>query len=117
MGGAVHWLLEVSVNDGQLDTFKALIAEMVEATQKEPGTLIYEWYFDEEERNCQINERYIDSAATMTHLTSFAGFAERFMAAVTPVNFIVMGDADAAVREELAGLNPQYLTKEAGLAR
>ena len=42
MGSEVHWLLEVSVNDGQLDTFKALIAEMVEATQREPGTLIYE---------------------------------------------------------------------------
>ena len=80
MGGTVHWLLEVSVNDGQLDTFKALIAEMVEATQKEPGTLIYEWYFDEQEQTCQINERYTDSAATMAHLTSFAGFAERFMA-------------------------------------
>jgi hypothetical protein len=53
----------------------------------------------------------------MAHLTSFAGFAERFMAAVTPVNFIVMGDADAAVREGLAGLNPRYLTQEAGFAR
>ena len=117
MSSTVHWLLEVSVNEGQLDAFIALMSEMVAATQNEPDTLIYEWYFDEEKRICQINERYRDSAATMVHLQSFGGFAERFMAAVTPVNFIVMGDPDMAVREGLAGLNPLYLSQEAGFSR
>jgi hypothetical protein len=36
---------------------------------------------------------------------------------VTPVNFIVMGDPDTAVREGLAGLNPTYLSQEAGFSR
>ena len=117
MTSTIHWLLEVSVNEGQLEAFQALMGEMVAATQNEPDTLIYEWYFDEEKRTCQINERYRDSAATMVHLQSFGGFAERFMAAVTPVNFIVMGDPDTAVREGLAGLNPTYLSQEAGFSR
>ena len=117
MASTVHWLLEVSVNEGQLEAFEALMGEMVAATQNEPDTLIYEWYFDEEKQICQINERYRDSAATMVHLHSFGGFAERFMAAVTPVNFIVMGDPDTAVREGLAGLNPTYLSLEAGFSR
>jgi hypothetical protein len=53
----------------------------------------------------------------MVHLQSFGGFAVRFMAAVTPVNFIVMGNPDSAVREGLAGLNPSYLLLEAGFSR
>lgn len=117
MEKTVHWLLEVSVNEGKLQDFKTLMGEMVAATQAEPGTLIYEWYFDESQQTCQINERYQDSSATMVHLQSFGGFADRFMAAVTPVNFIVMGAPDESVREGLAGLNPTYLRQEAGFSR
>ena len=43
--------------------------------------------------------------------------AERFMAAVTPVNLIVMGDPDDAVREGLAGLNPAYVLQADGFSR
>lgn len=117
MEKTVHWLLEVSVNEGKLQDFKTLMGEMVAATQAEPGTLIYEWYFDESQQTCQINERYQDSSATMVHLQSFGGFADRFMAAVTPVNFIVMGAPDESVREGLAGLSPTYLRQEAGFSR
>jgi quinol monooxygenase YgiN len=117
MESTVHWLLEVSVNEGQLETFKELMTEMVAATKNEPDTLIYEWYFNEDHSICQINERYRDSAATMVHLQSFGGFAVRFMAAVTPVNFIVMGNPDTAVREGLAGLNPSFLLLESGFSR
>ena len=42
MESTVHWLLEVSVNEGQLETFKELMTEMVAATKNEPDTLIYE---------------------------------------------------------------------------
>ena len=65
MESTVHWLLEVSVNEGQLDAFKELMTEMVAATKNEPDTLIYEWYFNEDHSTCQISERYRDSAATM----------------------------------------------------
>ena len=117
MNKTVHWLLEVSINEGQLDTFKTLIQEMVAATQGEPDTLIYEWCFNEEQTSCQINERYRDSAATMRHLKSFGGFAERFMTAVTPLNLVVLGNPDANVREGLAGLNPTCLAMHSGFFR
>jgi hypothetical protein len=68
--------------------------------------LIYEWCFNEEQTSCQINKRYGDSAATMRHLQSFGGFAERFMTAVTPLNLVLLGNRNANVREGLAGLNP-----------
>ena len=43
MSDNVHWLLEVSIKPGQLDTFKSVMAEMVAATNaNEPDTLNYE---------------------------------------------------------------------------
>ena len=53
----------------------------------------------------------------MTHLQDFGSFAERFMMAVTPVYFIVLGNPSADLRDGLAGLNPRYLKLEAGFAR
>jgi len=117
MQKTVHWLLEVSINKGQLDTFKVLIQEMVAATQDEPDTLIYEWCFNGDESACQINERYRDSAAAMRHLQSFEGFATRFLAAVTPVKLVVLGNPDAGIREGLAGLNPIYFDIQSGFSR
>ena len=38
MSSTVHWLLELDVKDGQLDSFKTLMNEMVTATRAdEPG--------------------------------------------------------------------------------
>ena len=117
MSDSVHWTLEVVVNDGQLDAFKTLLSEMVSSTKNEVNTLIYEWYFNEDESVCFINERYRDSAAAMTHLQEFGGFAERFMTSVTPQRLVVMGNPDGNVREALAGLDPDYYEMHAGFFR
>ncbi len=119
MSDAIHWVLEVAIEDGQLDAFKALMTEMVAATQaNEPGATHYEWYISDDEKTCHIYERYIDSAATMTHLGSFGqNFAERFLAAVAPSRLVVYGDPDAAVRDALAGFGALHMTQIGGFAR
>ncbi len=67
MSDAIHWVIELAIKDGQLDAFKALMTEMVEATQaNETGATHYEWYISDDEKTCHIYERYVDSAATMT---------------------------------------------------
>jgi len=43
MSHNVHWLLEVSIKPGQLDTFKSVMTEMVATIKEnEPDTLNYE---------------------------------------------------------------------------
>ena len=43
MADNIHWILELDINDGKSDDFKALMTEMVDATQAdEPDALIYE---------------------------------------------------------------------------
>mgnify|MGYP001597568073 FL=1 len=110
MNAHVHWLLEVDVKDGQIGAFKALMEEMVAATQAdEPGTLNYEWFFNDGETVCHIYERYADSAATMVHMGNFGSkFAQRFLSMVTPTRFSLYGAPDDTVREALSGLAPQF---------
>jgi quinol monooxygenase YgiN len=119
MSDAVSWVLELSVKDGQLDTFKALAREMSETTQAdEPGATHYEWFIDADGKTIHICERYADSAATMVHLGNFgAKFAERFLACVDPARLMVYGDPSEEVRGALAGLGAAHMTQFAGFAR
>jgi quinol monooxygenase YgiN len=119
MSEVVHWVLEVAIQPGQTEAFKALMKEMVDATKaNEPDTLAYEWNISADGGTCHIYERYKDSAATLTHLGSFGkNFAKRFMPMVKPGKFCVYGRPSADVQKGLAGLNPIYFNPIGGFGR
>ena len=118
MSSIVSWNLRLSIKDGQLDNFNALMEEMVEATQEESGTLMYEWFLGENSDTCHIYERYADSDAVMAHLGNFgARFAERFLTYLEPTNFTVYGNPSDQVRGALEGLGPTYMGLIGGFAR
>ena len=119
MSDNVHWLLQLNIKEGELDNLKALMNEMVEATQaNEPGTTNYEWFVSDDGKTCHIYERYVDSAATMVHLGNFgANFAERFLAILEPTSFVVYGDPSNEVREALAGMGAVHMSQTAGFTR
>lgn len=119
MTGQVHWMLELAVKDGQLDTFRTLMEEMVAATRaNEPDTLNYEWSISDDGTTCHIYERYRDSAAVMTHLAWFgANAAQRFLAAAEPKRLVVYGTPDAAATKALDKLGAVYMKPFGGFAR
>ena len=93
MKDTVYWVLELDVQAGRENDFRALMAEMVGTTQaNEPGTLNYEWSTSADGKRCHIYERYVDSEAVMTHLGTFGGrFATRFLEVLKPTRFVVCG--------------------------
>ena len=115
----ISWILEVRVRSGRENDFRPLMAEMVAATEaNEPGTLSYEWSVSADGGVCHIYERYTDSTAVMTHLTTFRGrFAARFERVLEPVRTVVYGAPSAAVKDALADLNPRYMEPAAGFNR
>ena len=119
MSDNVHWVIELEIKQGELDNFKALMNEMVEATRaNEPGTMNYEWFISDDESSCHLYERYADSAATMTHLGWFGqNFAERFMAAVAPTRLVVYGDPNDEVRAALSAFGAVHMAQIGGFAR
>ena len=118
MSDIVFWVLELAIKPGEHDNFKALMKDMVEATQaNEPNTMNFEWFISEDNKSCHIYERYADSAAVMTHLGNFAEFAERFMATMDLTRLMVYGNASDEVKEALSGFGAVHLTSIGGFAR
>lgn len=119
MSDVVHWILEVAIQPGQADAFKALMKEMVAATQaNEPGTLAYEWNLSADGGTCHIYERYKDPAATMVHLGNFGkNFAKRFVPMVKPGRLSVYGTPSEDVKKGLAGSGAVYYQPIGGFGR
>jgi quinol monooxygenase YgiN len=106
------------VKPGQLESFRALMAEMVESTQAEPGALIYEWSISDEASVIHLYERFADSAATLTHLAAFGEkFALQFLAAVDPTRLVVYGTPSDEVKGGLSAFGPVYTAPFGGFAQ
>ena len=118
MDTQVSWMLEVAVKPGQLETLRVLMREMVGSTRAEPGALGYEWFVGDDGGVVLLAERYADSAAALAHLAAFGErFAGRFLAAVDPTRFTVMGCPSDAVKAALGGFDPAYLRPFGGFVR
>lgn len=117
MSDHVHWRLELEVQSGK-DELNNLTAELVSASEAEPGTLVYEVSMSSDGKTCHFYERFADSAAALAHLGGFqANFAEQFMQVFKPVRIVVYGSPNAQVKEALAAFGPEYMKSVAGFAR
>ncbi|MEM9635289.1 MAG: antibiotic biosynthesis monooxygenase family protein [Pseudomonadota bacterium] len=115
----ISWVFSVSVKDGALEKLKTLIDKMADHSKSaEPGTLGYQWSISDDGKNAQVHEHYRDSAAALSHLSSFnANFAGPLMELVTPTGMVVFGDPDAALKEAIEGANPIYMQPAGGFVR
>ena len=110
---------ENTIKAGQLDNFKALIREMVDAIQRdEPETLNYEWFIADDGKSVHIYERYADSEAFMVHLGNIGPkYGERSFAYLTVNKLAIYGNQSDTVREVLKDLAPIYMSRYDGVAR
>ena len=88
----IYWVITFTVD--QMDKFKPIVQKLVAVTEKEPGTLEYEYAVgDDQEKTVDIFERYTNSRAAMIHVTENFGpnFSKEFMAVAKPARFVVYG--------------------------
>ena len=119
MNNNVSWMVELAIKDGELDNFRNLMIEMVDATQaNEPDTLNYEWAISEDNKTIHIYERYADSAAALTHMGTFGEkYAERFMASIDQTSFVVYGNPNNEAKAVLAGVGAVFMPPFGGFTR
>jgi quinol monooxygenase YgiN len=119
MAGSIFYDFEVTIKPGQLENFKILMKDMVEATwANEPRTLGYEWCISSDGKTCHTYERYVDSAAALTHLKSVGEkFSARYFEAVEAKHLVVCGSPDDELKAIFDRLNAVYLTPAAGFTR
>jgi len=65
---AVHLQVELTIHDGEFETFERVAQEMIAGTRAEPGALGYEWYLSSDGKRCVIYESYRDAGALLAHI-------------------------------------------------
>jgi hypothetical protein len=110
-------VFHMTVEPEALDDFKSLIAQIVEESNKEPGTLIYEYSLGEDERTVHIVERYL-TEAVLPHVDgTFGPFAERFLKLAKIERLYVYGEPPADLRAKLESFGAFFLAPLAGFSR
>ena len=119
MSTQVGWIVELVVKPGKLDSFKALVDDMVQnAQQNEPGTLTYDWHMSETDQSVTSIERYVDSDAAMIHINTFAEkFSSRFAESADQTRLLAYGNPSDEVRAALADAGGVFTTPIAGFSR
>ena len=80
-------------HEGQLEEFKRLSAQAMELVRaNEPGTLQYDIYFNDDQSECVVLERYRDSGAAIEHASNLGALFEAVLATVTVAHGELLGE-------------------------
>ena len=89
-------------HEGKLVKFKRLSTQCMEIVRtKETGTLQYDIYFNDDQSECIVHERYRDSEALIEH-TAHLGDIGEAMLATGSVSGELLGEPSAELRAKLA---------------
>ena len=94
--------LGTSFHDGNVEEFKRLSAQCMEIVRtKDTGTLQYDVYFNDDQSECIVIERYRDSEALIEHLAHLGDLMEAILATGS-VSGELRGEPSAEMRANLA---------------
>jgi quinol monooxygenase YgiN len=89
-------------HEGKLDEFKRLSAEIMGIVRtKDTGTLQYDIFFNDDQSECIVVERYQDSSALMEH-AQHVGHLMDAIFATGWVSSEMLGDPSAEIRAGMA---------------
>ena len=99
-------------HEGKLDEFKRLSAQAMEIVRtKDSGTLQYDTYFNDDQSECVVIERYRDSEAAIEHAANLADVSAAVLATVSVVHGELLGEPSQELRAKLADMEvPQLFT-------
>ncbi len=97
-------------DEGKLEEFKRLSAQCMEIVRtKDTGTLQYEIYFDDDQSECIVLERYRDSEALIEHAAHLGDLTEAIVATGW-VSGELLGEPSAELRAKMAGSEVRLFT-------
>jgi quinol monooxygenase YgiN len=91
-------------SEGKLEEFKRLSAQCMEIVRaKDTGTLQYDIYFNDDQSECIVLERYRDSKALIEHAAHLGDLMEAILATGS-VSGELLGEPSAELRAKMAGV-------------
>jgi len=101
--GQLQGIVRFRFHPGKVEDFKRLSAECLEVVRaRDDGMLQYDTYFNEDESESIVLERFRDSEALILHSENMAPFMEPIMATGS-VSGELLGDLSDDLRAQMAG--------------
>jgi quinol monooxygenase YgiN len=99
-------------HEGELEEFKRLATQCMEIVRaKDTGTLQYEIYFNDDQSECIVLERYRDSEALIEHAAHLGDLGEAIFATGW-VSGELLGEPSAELREKMVGSGVRRFTPD-----
>jgi quinol monooxygenase YgiN len=96
-------IVRFKFHDGKVEEFKRLSAQAMEIVRtKDTGTLQYDTYFNDDQSECIVLERFRDSEALIEHAAHLGDLTEAILATGS-VSGELLGEPSAELRAKLAG--------------
>jgi len=115
----VRFTVDFMINQGRFDQFEEIAQMMIAGSEKEPGTLGYDWYLSGDRARCRLVETFADANAVLTHLMGpvVQELVPKILAVSSIGGFDVYGDPGPKAAEMLAGLGAEIFHAWRGLGR
>jgi quinol monooxygenase YgiN len=97
-------------HEGKLEEFKRLAAQCMEIVRtKDTGTLQYDMYFNDDQSECVVHERYRDSEALIEHAAHLGDLNEAIVATGL-VSAELLGEPSEELRTKMADSEVRLFT-------
>ena len=113
----IHLRVEFTIEEGKIEEYKKLIQDMSRLVEdNEPDTINYQFYLNNDETKCIVNETYTNSEAVLAHFTGVASqtILPKIFSVATISRFDVYGNPSEELQKVLASFNPQTYNLFAG---
>jgi hypothetical protein len=108
--GELQGIGRFEFHEGELEEFKRLAAQCMEIVRaKDTGTLQYDVYFNDDQSECIVLERYRDSEALIEHAAHLGDLGEAIFATGW-VSGELLGDPSAELKAMMAGSGVRLFT-------
>ena len=115
----VRFVVNFAINDGAFVAFERIARVMAAETQKEPGTVAYEWFLSADRSRCRLFEAYVDGSAALAHLKGpvVQELVPKLLETGSLARFEVYGDPGPEVSKIVAGLGAEIFPLWLGFSR
>lgn len=97
----------LKIHDGRLQDFRVLAARVMEAVRaQDSGTLQFDWFMSEDQRECVARETYRDSEAFLEHLQNVEELVGELLG-LGDLSIEMYGSPSDALLEATAALSPR----------
>ena len=108
-------IAKLEIHDGKLEEFKDVARTCIQLVkEKDTRTIRYEWFLNEDDMECVVEERYEDSSALLEHVGNMGDILGRLFA-VSTFSAKICGSPSEELVNALQGFDITYYNYAGGL--